>query len=98
MSYRICVEQAAAQRLRTYSPHVVQRLGRLLADLAELASAPAPSHPSLVRNPPAGPRLFRIEVDEVSIWYAIDAVEETLTVVEVGSRAEESPGAGAEVM
>jgi mRNA-degrading endonuclease RelE of RelBE toxin-antitoxin system len=95
MSYRILVEPAAAQRLRTFSSHVVQRLGRLLAELADLASIAPP--PSLVfaRNQGPDASLLRIDVEDVTAWYRVDKREETLTVVEVASGAEDQPGAQA---
>jgi len=95
MSYRILVEPAAAQRLRTFSSHVVQRLGRQLAELADLASIAPP--PSLVFARNLGPEanLLRLEIEDVTVWYRIDKREETLTVVEVASRADEQPGAQA---
>ena len=95
MSYRILVEPAAGQRLRTFSSHVVQQLGRLLAELADLASIAPP--PSLVfaRNPGPEPNLLRMEIDDVTVWYRIDKRQETLTVVEVASSADDQPDAQA---
>ena len=92
MSYRILVEPAAAQRLRTFSSHVVQRLGRLLAELADLASIAPP--PSLVFARSLGPEanLLRMEIEDVKVWYRVDKREETLTVVEVASGADDQPG------
>jgi mRNA-degrading endonuclease RelE of RelBE toxin-antitoxin system len=95
MSYRILVEPAAAQRLRTFSSHVVQRLGRLLAELADLASIAPP--PSLVFARNLGPEanLFRFQVEDVTVCYRVDKREETITVVEVASGADDQPGAQA---
>jgi mRNA-degrading endonuclease RelE of RelBE toxin-antitoxin system len=95
MSYRILVEPAAAQRLRTFSSHIVQRLGRLLAELADLASIAPP--PSLVFARNLGPdaSLLQMEVEDVTVWYRVDKREETLTVVEVASGTEDQPGAQA---
>ena len=95
MSYRILVEPAAAERLRTFSSHVVQRLGRLLAELADLASIAPP--PSLVFARNLGPEgsLLRMEVEDVKVWYRVDKREETLTVVEVASGADDQPDAQA---
>ena len=95
MSYRILVEPAPAQRLRTFSSHVVQRLGRLLAELADLASIAPPPSLLLARNLGPEPNLLRMEIDDVTVWYRVDNREETLTVVEVASTADDQPGAQA---
>jgi len=92
MSYRILVEPAAGQRLRTFSSHVVQRLGRLLAELADLASIAPP--PTLAFASPQAD-LLRIEVEDVTVWYRIDKREETLTIIEVANGADDHPGAQA---
>jgi len=95
MSYRILVEPAAAQRLRTFSSHVVQRLGRLLAELADLASIAPPPSLMFARNPGPEANLLRVEVEDVTVWYRVDKREETLTVVEVASGADDQPDAQA---
>ncbi|HYR20492.1 MAG TPA: hypothetical protein VEQ15_13430 [Myxococcales bacterium] len=95
MSYRILVEPAAAQRLRTFSSHVVQRLGRLLAELADLASIAPPPSLTLARSLAPDSTLLRIEVEDATAWYRIDKREETLTVVEVASGTDDQPGAQA---
>ena len=95
MSYRILVEPAAAQRLRTFSSHVVQQLGRVLAELADLASIAPPPGLSFARNPGPDRNLLRVEVEDATVWYRIDKREETLTVVEVASAADDQPGAQA---
>jgi mRNA-degrading endonuclease RelE of RelBE toxin-antitoxin system len=95
MSYRILVEPAAGQRLRTFSSHVVQRLGRLLAELADLASIAPPPSLTLARGLAPDSTLLRIEVEDATVWYRIDKHEETLTVVEVASGADDQPGAQA---
>ena len=95
MSYRILVEPAAAQRLRTFSSHVVQRLGRVLAELADLASIAPPPSLVIARNLGAEASPFRIEVEDVTVWYRIDKREETLTIVEVATGADDQPGAQA---
>jgi mRNA-degrading endonuclease RelE of RelBE toxin-antitoxin system len=94
MSYRILVEPSAAQRLRTFSSYVVQRLGSSLAELADLASIAPPPSPVFARNGPEA-TLLRIDVEDVTVFYRVDNREETVTVVEVTSRAEEQPGAQA---
>jgi len=95
MSYRILVEPGAAQRLRTFSPHVVQRLGRILAELADLASIAPPPSLVIARHPDPEASVFRFEVEDVSVWYRIDQSEETLTIVEVASGADDQPDAQA---
>jgi mRNA-degrading endonuclease RelE of RelBE toxin-antitoxin system len=93
MSYRILVEPAAAQRLRTFSAYLVQRLGRLLAELADLASIAPPVSLALARNPDA--EMSRVELDDATVWYRVDHKEETLTLVDVNSGAGDQPGAQA---
>ncbi len=95
MSYRILVEPAAGQRLRTFSSHVVQRLGRLLAELADLASIAPPSTLAFARHSSPQADLLRIEVEDVTVWYRIDKREETLTIIEVANGADDHPGAQA---
>jgi hypothetical protein len=36
-----------------------------------------------------------MEIDDVTVWYRVDNREETLTVVEVASTADDQPGAQA---
>ncbi|HWE26120.1 MAG TPA: hypothetical protein VG496_19445 [Myxococcales bacterium] len=90
MSYRILVEPAAAQRLRTFSSYLVQRLGRLLADLADLASIAPPASLSLARN--ADTDLARIDLEDATVWYRVDRRDETLTLVDVQTAAGDRPG------
>jgi mRNA-degrading endonuclease RelE of RelBE toxin-antitoxin system len=93
MSYRILVEPAAAQRLRTFSSYLVQRLGRLLAELADLASIAPPASLSLARNPQA--EVSRLDLEDATVWYRVDHREETLTLVEVNAGAADQSGAQA---
>jgi len=86
MDYRIVVEPAAARRLRTFLPHVVQGLGRHLAELLE---ASAWDGSGLV--PAGGARTLAIDVDGVSVSCRIDGRDETLTILDV----QERPNAGA---
>ncbi len=95
MSYRILVEPAAAQRLRTFSSYIVQRLGRLLAELADLASIAPPPILVFARNPGPEANLLRLEVEDVTVWYRINMRDETLTVVEASSGIDDQPGAQA---
>ena len=78
MDYRIVVEPAAARRLRTLLPHVVQGLGRHLAELLEAftwdGSALAPA---------GGARTLAIDIDGVCVSCRIDAGDETLTILDV---------------
>ena len=93
MSYRILVEPAAAQRLRTFSSYLVQRLGRLLAELADLASIAPPASLTLARTGEA--ELSRIELESATVWYRVDRREETLTLVDIAASAGDQPGAQA---
>ena len=95
MSYRILVEPGAAQRLRTFSSHVVQRLGRVLAELADLASIAPPPSLVIARHLDPEASLLRIEVEDVTVWYRIDKIDETLTIVEVASGLDDQPDAQA---
>jgi mRNA-degrading endonuclease RelE of RelBE toxin-antitoxin system len=87
MSYRILVDPHAAHRLKTFPSYVVQRLGGVLAELAELAVVAPP--PSLVFARASGPSgsLLRLELEHVSVFYRVDKTERTLTVVDVEDRA-----------
>jgi hypothetical protein len=82
MDYRILVEPAAARRLRTFLPHVVQGLGRHLAELLEVftwdGSGPAGSN--------GGARVFTIDVDGVTVSCRVDGRDETLTILDVQER------------
>ena len=93
MSYRILVEPAAAQRLRTFSSYLVQRLGRLLAELADLASIAPPASLALAGDGDAD--LSRVDLEGAIVWYRVDRREETLTLVEVATGAGDQPGAQA---
>jgi hypothetical protein len=93
MSYRILVEPAAAQRLRTFSSYLVQRLGRLLAELADLASIAPPASLALARTADAD--LSRLDLEDATVWYRVDHREETLTLVDIASGLGDQPGAQA---
>jgi mRNA-degrading endonuclease RelE of RelBE toxin-antitoxin system len=93
MSYRILVEPAAAERLRTFSSYIVQRLGRLLAELADLASIAPPASLALARN--ADSELSRVDLEGATVWYRLDRHEETLTLVDIAASAGDQPGAQA---
>jgi mRNA-degrading endonuclease RelE of RelBE toxin-antitoxin system len=87
MSYRILVEPRAAHQLKGFPSYVVQRLGGILAELADLAGVAPP--PSLVFTRGLGPggNLMRVELEDVSLYYCLDKSERTLTVVDVEERA-----------
>jgi mRNA-degrading endonuclease RelE of RelBE toxin-antitoxin system len=89
MSYRILVEPAAAQRLRTFSAYLVQRLGRLLAELADLASIAPPTSLAIARNPQA--EVSRLDLEDATVWYRVDHREETLTLVDIAAGAGDQP-------
>jgi len=75
MAYRILIEPAAARRLRTFSPHVVQGLGRRLAELLE--------PDALGKNGIASDGAFHIDAPGVSVSCRTDVRDETLTVLDV---------------
>ena len=93
MSYRILVEPSAAQRLRTFSSHIVQRLGRVLAELADLASIAPPQTLAFARS--GADAVSRLDLEDATVWYRVDRREETLTVVDVASAADDQAGAQA---
>ena len=75
MSYRIHVHPEAGSLLRTFAPHVVLRLGRALAGLAEaLANGEDPDGTEL-------------HVDDCVMRFVIDHAERLLRVVHVEQRA-----------
>lgn len=82
MSYRIEVDPEAGEVLRTLRAHVVQQLGRLLADLAELVSAPQP-----------GARVAKLEMDGCEVLYELDRDQRTLSVRSVRARARDEAAA-----
>jgi mRNA-degrading endonuclease RelE of RelBE toxin-antitoxin system len=86
MSYRILVDPRAANRLRSFPSYVVQRVGTVLAELAELAGVAPP--PSLVFARALGPAasLMRVDLEDVSLFYRVDKREQSLTVVDVEER------------
>jgi hypothetical protein len=74
MSYRIQVHPDAGVLLRTLAPHVVLRLGRALAELAE----------SLAAGDDPGPG--ELHVDGCVMQFAIDHAHRLLEVVHVEQR------------
>jgi hypothetical protein len=78
MAYRILIEPAAARRLRTFSPYVVQGLGRQLAELLE------PDMFGKAGLTGDGP--VNIDAPGVSVSCRMDVRDETLTVLDVEER------------
>ena len=74
MSYRIQVHPDAGVLLRTLAPHIVLRLGRALAELAE----------SLAAGEDPGPG--ELHVDGCVMQFAIDHAHRLLEVVHVEQR------------
>ena len=83
MSYRIQVDPEAGQVLRTLRAHVVQHLGRLLAELAELISA---GPPALALSRAGEGNVALLEVDEYVLCYEVDRAGQTLKVRSVQPR------------
>ena len=93
MSYRILVEPQAAQRLRTFSSHVVPRLGRLLAELADVASAGQGSSLAGASSQGRAADPLRVEAEDLMLLYRVDKQDGTLTVIDVASSTDEQPEA-----
>ena len=83
MSYRILVDPEAGEVLRTLRSHVVQQVGRLLAELAELVSAGP-----LAR--PGESDVAQLEVDDCVLFYQVDRDQLTLNVRSVQPRSLEA--------
>jgi hypothetical protein len=71
MSYRIQVHPEAGSLLRTLEPHVVLRLGRALAELAESLTA---------GNDPGG---GEVRVDNCVMQFAVDHAHRLLEVIHI---------------
>jgi len=74
MSYRIQVHPEAGSLLRTFAPHVVLRLGRALAELAEAIASGEESDESELR------------VEDCVMRFVVDHAERLLRVVQVEQR------------
>ena len=74
MSYRIQVHPEAGSLLRTFAPHVVLRLGRALAELAESIALGEDAEESELR------------VDDCVMQFVVDHAERLLRVVHVEQR------------
>ena len=79
MSYRIQVHPEAGSLLRTFAPHVVLRLGRALADLAEALASGEDADGDELR------------VDDCVMQFVVDHTERLLQVVRVEQRADLQP-------
>ena len=75
MSYRIQVQPEAGSLLRTFAPHVVLRLGRALADLAEAIASGEDDGESELR------------IEDCVMQLVVDHAERLLRVVHVEQRA-----------
>ena len=74
MSYRIQVQPEAGSLLRTLAPHVVLRLGRALAELAESIAAG--------QDPERG----ELRIEDCVMRFVVDHAERLLRVVQVEQR------------
>ena len=99
MSYRILVEPAAAQHLVCRQSAIIEaevvehpRLDslRLTIGGADLASIAPPQTLALARSGADAPS--RIDLEDATVWYRVDRREETLTVVDVASTADDQAG------
>ncbi len=79
MSYRIQVDPEAGQVLRTLRAHVVQHLGHLLAELAELFSTGQGARSG-------DGNVALLEVDDYILFYEVNRADETLNVRSVQPR------------
>jgi len=75
MSYRIQVHPEAGSLLRTFAPHVVLRLGRALAELAEAISSGEDAPASELR------------IEDGVMRFVVDHAERLLRVVHVEQHA-----------
>jgi mRNA-degrading endonuclease RelE of RelBE toxin-antitoxin system len=87
MSYRILVDPRAAHRLESFPAYVVQRIGSVLAELAELAGVAPPPSLVLAGAAAATANVLRVDLEDVSLYYRIDRRDESLTVVDIEERA-----------
>ena len=88
MDYRILVEPAAARRLTTLLPYVVQGLGRQLAELLEAFAWDGSGVPA------GGARVLAIDLDGVRVSCRIDGSDQTLTILDVQERPPTGATAG----
>ena len=79
MSYRIQVNPDAGSLLRSFSPHVVLRLGQALAQLAEWLASGEEADGDV------------LEVEDCFLQFVIDPVERLLRVVHIEQRVSLRP-------
>ena len=79
MSYRIQVNPEAGSLLRTFAPHVVLRLGRALAELAEAIASGEDAEEN------------ELQVDDCVMRFVVDHAERLLRVVHVEQRGALAP-------
>jgi hypothetical protein len=83
MSFRLLVEPAAQDLLRSLAPHLVLQLGQELAALAESAASAGPL--GLVSG--------RVEIGNVAALYDVDRATGTIRVTHLEVAAEVQPAA-----
>jgi hypothetical protein len=83
MSYRIHVQPEAGSLLRTLAPHVVLRLGRALAELAEAIASGEQTESS------------ELHIDDCIVRFAVNHAHRLLEVVHVAQREEPAWAAAA---
>lgn len=79
MSYRILVPPEAGSLLRTFAPHVVLRLGRALAELAESIAVGE------------NPERSELRIEDCVMRFVVDHAERLLRVVDVEQRESMTP-------
>ena len=84
MSYRIQVNPEAGSLLRTFAPHVVLRLGRALAELAEAIASGEDAEEN------------ELQVDDCVMRFVVDHAERLLRVVHVEQRGTLAPAYASE--
>jgi mRNA-degrading endonuclease RelE of RelBE toxin-antitoxin system len=85
MSYRIQVDPEAGQVLRTLRAHVVQHLGHLLAEVADLFST-GQGAPALAVARSGDGQVALLEVDDYVLCYEVNRAEQTVNVRSVQPR------------
>jgi hypothetical protein len=79
MSYRIQVHPEAGSLLRTFAPHVVLRLGRALAEVAEALATGVDTEGN------------ELSVEDCVMRFVVDHAERLLRVVHVEQRPQLQP-------
>jgi len=84
MSYRILIGTGASEAIRTFSAHVVERVGHLLGELAELVELPPPQTLAYARpRSSAGQELRRVDLGDCALLYSVDVLEKVITVLSI---------------